>query len=95
MTQFKLMNLDKLSYKGLNADTGIVVESMPNITTLRVENCPLIDRCKDDRDIIDRRKVMSYSAISVSQTVISSGTVRKCWKSCNSVSGDWMKTVIR
>ena len=30
---------------------------------------------------------MSYSAISVSQTVISSGTVRKCWKSCNSVSG--------
>ena len=56
MTQFKLMNLDKLSYKGLNADTGIVVESMPNITTLRVENCPLIDVVKMIRDIIDSQE---------------------------------------
>lgn len=56
MTQFKLMNLDKLSYKGLNADTGIVVESMPNITTLRVENCPLIDVVRMIRDIIDSQE---------------------------------------
>ena len=56
MTQFKLMNLDKLSYKGLNADTGIVVESMPNIITLRVENCPLIDVVKMIRDIIDSQE---------------------------------------
>lgn len=56
MTQFKLMNLDKLSYKGLNADTGIVVESMPNITTLRVENCPLVDVVKMIRDIIDSQE---------------------------------------
>lgn len=56
MTQFKLMNLDKLSYKGLNADTGIIVESMPNITTLRVENCPLIDVVKMIRDIIDSQE---------------------------------------
>lgn len=56
MTQFKLMNLDKLSYKGLNAATGIVIESMPNITTLRVENCPQIDVVKLIRDVIDSQE---------------------------------------
>lgn len=56
MTQFKLMNLDRLSYKGLNAAAGIVVESMPGITTLRVENCPLIAVVKLIRDIIDSQE---------------------------------------
>lgn len=56
MTQFKLMSLDKLSYKGLNAATGIVIESMPNITTLRVENCPQIDVVKLIRDVIDSQE---------------------------------------
>lgn len=56
MTQFKLMNLDKLSYKGLNASAGIIIESMPNITTLRVENCPQIDVVKLIRDVIDSQE---------------------------------------
>ena len=56
MTQFKLMNLEKLSYKGLRATTGIVIESMPGITTLRVENSPLINVTKLIRDIIDSQE---------------------------------------